>query len=996
MCSVLPPANADRLAAELFAQSTLPSAVADALLGSRAGLRRVFHTGDAFPARRYALVREWARVRGSAKPEALYAAVALDRVDGKHVVLTCLAKALVTEWQIRHALRVALTLARQRGLQALLRVWDAGKNWVFVQEFDPAWESVAAAFAGGSSSSSSPRSSSGFAEEKLRDVMKDGKVVMLFNVAYILSGYTLVAANERNKAADVAAVGVLMFQLCMAPFAPEEGNVDVLSIESAIEDQLTAKPTIDELSKRKWLRHVDFISVSSKLEHHHSHAHMRQMLCSSLMWKLAAFFLADWLEYAHALAATPTAATAEDEEVRQRQKKPSKRVLVGRKLLLSGHSPHWLKRGAAIIPPLGSTILPRRDDDGDDDDSGASRDSSSMESVFQAWTRDEIIPTRSSADYGEFAYDFPSLSGSYARAYDAFDWAGADWEAAEAVGEQRDRRSRSIAREHHATVGVSHDSRPKYELQRETLRSLQSGSTHTAAASLASHAPGFSASLLPRGGVHDATDASDSAPPFATEVSTDPLYFSAFGPKDVARREAFRVDIWAYLRQQRDEMLETALEQNEAEVGQHVQPFHIQRGALITVMIEANARFGVHGDDAKTFRWRGDVSGVSFELYRKPPDDGDGAYDVAAAEASSELCIARIIAGTKVSLLYVRLHTRQRERDGERLGSECALLESTLEHVRADVQEIPSQELELIRPIGSGAFGDAMLAKWHDTTDVVVKMLHQDMYRNSDAVAEFQHEAAVMHMLGKHPHVVELLGVCSNLASTADASFSLVTEYLPNGSVQELLQGASLPRDDGAYEDPRRRRDELVVLYDSGAASSPFGLFSRTVMARDAAHGLANIHQGHFLHRDIAARNCLVDAHFRVKVCDFGLSRKLNPSGFMFDDDRHGFGPLKWMAPESILPPHLFSMQSDAYMFGVLLFEIFTGQQPFPALSTREAIALIREGKHVPIPSGLPATHAALMQRCFELHPLHRPTMDQIYSTLDAWVVHDTRAHVVT
>lgn len=613
-----------------------------------------------------------------------------------------------------------------------------------------------------------------------------------------------------------------------------------------------------------------------------------------------------------------------------------------------------------------------------------------MESVFQAWTRDEVIPT---SDYSDFAYDFSSFYSTYESAYDAFDWTGEDWDDGDGRTEKLEARSRSIARDRRASIGASHESSPSHEFQRETLRSLQSHGAQSGRF-VASQSSDLSPSLS-NGGVHSSRRSSSSGEqvPFSTEWSTDPLYFSAFGPKDVAYRESFRVDIWAYLRQQREEMLETALEQNDAEVGQHVQPFHIQRGTLLTVVIEANDRFGVHGDDTKTFRWRGDVSGVSFELFRKRERDGgaevNNIWDPVDGSEGSDVCIARIIAGTKVSLLYIRLHTSRRQQlDGE--DPEFALLESTLEHVSADVHEIPSQELELIRPIGSGAFGDAMLAKWHDTTDVVVKMLHQDMYRNSDAVAEFHHEAAVMHMLGKHPHVVELLGVCSNLSSAGDASFSLVTEYLPNGSLQEVLQGSS-PH--GVLHDSLRERDEFVVLYDS--AASPFGLFARTVMARDAAHGLANIHQGHFLHRDIAARNCLVDDHFRVKVCDFGLSRKLNPSGFLFDDDRHGFGPLKWMAPESILPPHLFSMQSDAYMFGVLMYEIFTGQQPFPALSTREAIALIREGKHVPIPSGLPAAHEKLMQRCFELHPLHRPTMDQIYSTLDAWVLHDTKTHVV-
>lgn len=613
--------------------------------------------------------------------------------------------------------------------------------------------------------------------------------------------------------------------------------------------------------------------------------------------------------------------------------------MVGRKLLQLGHSPHWLKRGAAILPPLSSSILPHHDDGADAARSGGDQ----LESVFQSWTRSEIIPSSSSSSgYHSFSYDFPSQYGTYGPSYDAFEWMEdstlPESEAAMVASESRSRRS---------SIGFSQDNNQSQEFQRDTVRSLLAESTLAQS----------KAALPP-------TNSTKPSPqvPFSPEASTDPLYFSAFGPRDVAYLESFRVDIWAYLQQQRGAMLDTALEQNEAEVGQHVQPFHIQRGTLITVSIESNDRFGVHGDDSKTFRWRGDISGVSFELYRKrnniwSPED----------EEDDELCIARIIAGTKVSLLYIRFHVAPQG------DTDVALLESHLEHVSAEVYEIPSQELEVIRPVGSGAFGDAMLAKWHNDTDVVVKMLHKDMYRNSDAVAEFQHEAAVMHMLGKHPHVVELLGICSDFSTADDTSFSLVTEYLPNGSLQDVLKPSS----------------------SSLNSQPPFGLFSRTIMARDAAHGLANIHEGHFLHRDIAARNCLVDDHFRVKVCDFGLSRKLNPSGFMFDDDRHGFGPLKWMAPESILPPHLFSMQSDSYMFGVLMYEIFSGQQPFPSLSTREAIALIREGKHVPIPEGLPATHGKLMQQCFELHPLQRPTMDQIYSSLDSWVVHDTKTHAV-
>lgn len=83
---------------------------------------------------------------------------------------------------------------------------------------------------------------------------------------------------------------------------------------------VAAKLTIDELSKRKWLRHVDFISVASKLEPCANTTHLRRLLYHSLMWKLAAFFLADWLDTMQSLAAIQTSGVgnAEDEEIRQR------------------------------------------------------------------------------------------------------------------------------------------------------------------------------------------------------------------------------------------------------------------------------------------------------------------------------------------------------------------------------------------------------------------------------------------------------------------------------------------------------------------------------------------------------------------------------------------------------------------------------------------------------------------------------------------------------
>lgn len=559
----------------------------------------------------------------------------------------------------------------------------------------------------------------------------------------------------------------------------------------------------------------------------------------------------------------------------------------------------------------------------------------------------------SNATYEPFGYAVPDVYPQVESAYDSFTgYATVD----ELTSGEMDNLLAGLRNQRSSSLALVDGSDSINDLKKEVVRSIQPGPTISDADSFRS----------------PSSDPVSSS--MWSDTHADAVHFSAFGPQDIARRESFRIDIWAYLKQQRENMLEIALEQNEAECANRLQPLYIPRGTLITVVLEPSDHFDVIGDDSKSFHWRGDIDGVSFDLSRKQrPECIDSADE-------DELCIAKIIAGAKVSLLYVRFRVTP---DNSTANDDSfTMLESNLEQLPADVQEIPSSELELIRPIGSGAFGDVMLAKWQDTTNVVVKTLHQDMYRNSDAMAEFRHEATVMHMLGKHPHIVELFGITGDNAVAGGSSrISLVTEYLPNGSIQDVLRGhdGEMPGDDR--------------LPTWSASSSSLNVFSRTIMARDAAHGLTNIHQGHFLHCDIAARNCLVDDHFHVKVCDFGLSRRIrNSSGYLFDDDRHGFGPLKWMAPESILPPHLFSTQSDVYMFGVLMFEVFTGSQPFPSLSSREAMALILEGKHLPIPSDIPSVHQELMEKCFDPHPHTRPSMSQIYTTLDNWVLHDTIA----
>ncbi|EGZ30447.1 hypothetical protein PHYSODRAFT_295239 [Phytophthora sojae] len=962
-----------------------------------------------FPASRYACIRAYESPMRSRALQRQHSVVALDLAASRHkqqVLLTNLSKAAVTEWwgclfamQLEHLGRVVGILERQPGVfQRLLQIYDAGNSWVLVQELRPEWTGLRESFADPAE----------FSEERLRRVVFQVAAMVYFlhrhglSLAGELVHYDLVCFALGSGGIDdvcclvelSAAIGMLIFQIAMMPLSAKS-EVDVRYVEGTIEEQLshlssacrdlllgclTMKLSVQDLLGRRWLRQVDFLHTTNKLDGALISPEARHALFNSLLWKLAPLCMMDWLRRAH--EAPKVKHTEEEEETESCRQRSRVRTIsyvfyfMGSPVsnVCLGHTSRDQRAVFTQDHGWGHSLLPQ---DGMDNNQEQRRH---VYTFSPEHSMQEGIDSKSWRTYDDFDYDFPKFYPSPKSVlYDNFE---ADDDAESVREEDSEGEFMALPADgRRSSVSSFHDIDDVRTLQRDVVRSLQHGPPHI-------HDESTSGT---RATVDDLFNLRESSAAASTEneqgpvgydrnASHDAVHFSAFGPAQVALREFFRIDIWAYLKQQRETMLEVALERNDLESGHRVQPLHIQRGTLVTVSIEPSARFGVKGEDCKSFRWHGGITSVSFDLFRVATRTG---YE--DDEEVDELCIAKIVAGTKVSLLYIRLQamatqTYSTAAAGTTSSSDLTLLDAHMEHVAPNVLDIPGDDLELIRPIGHGAFGDAVLARWKSTSqDVVVKMKNQDVYRSSDALAEFRHEAAVMNLLGKHPHVVELLGVSSSGSSvdeTESQGISLVTEYLPNGSVEDVL-GINAKGD-----------------------SSSISLFSRTVMARDAAHGLTNIHQGNFLHRDIAARNCLVDAEFRVKVCDFGLSRRLRGTsqgpldGFLFDDDRHGFGPLKWMAPESITPPHLFSTYSDSYMFGVLLYEIFSGQPPFPNLSSRDAAALILEGHHVPIPSSMPSAHQQLMEKCFEVHPLRRPSMDQIYTTLDQWVVHDTKSHV--
>lgn len=157
-------------------------------------------------------------------------------------------------------------------------------------------------------------------------------------------------------------------------------------------------------------------------------------------------------------------------------------------------------------------------------------------------------------------------------------------------------------------------------------------------------------------------------------------------------------------------------------------------------------------------------------------------------------------------------------------------------------------------------------------------------------------------------------------------------------------------------------------------------------MCVDVSKGCRYLEEMHFVHRDLACRNCLVSstdpASRIVKIGDFGLARDIYKNDY-YRKEGEGLLPVRWMAPESLVDG-VFTCQSDVWAFGVLLWEIMTlGQQPYPARNNLEVLHYVRRGGRLGQPTNCPEILHNLMLKCWETEAERRPTFKYCLDTLD-------------
>ena len=250
----------------------------------------------------------------------------------------------------------------------------------------------------------------------------------------------------------------------------------------------------------------------------------------------------------------------------------------------------------------------------------------------------------------------------------------------------------------------------------------------------------------------------------------------------------------------------------------------------------------------------------------------------------------------------------------------------------------------IVARVGAGGMGEVYRARdEHLDRDVALKVLPAGLLADGEARRHFRREALALSRLN-HPNIATIHDF-----DTYDGRDVLVMEFVAGESLSDRIARGAM------------REEEAVRL------------------ATQLADGLAAAHAEGIVHRDLKPANLRVLPDGRLKILDFGLAVLHRPAGDVgatrtVTVDGVVSGTLPYMAPEQVRGDPA-DARTDLYAVGVTLYEMVTGQRPFPDTNTlRLAEAITHEPCPPPgrIAHGLSSPLEQIILKCAEKDPTLR------------------------
>ncbi len=208
---------------------------------------------------------------------------------------------------------------------------------------------------------------------------------------------------------------------------------------------------------------------------------------------------------------------------------------------------------------------------------------------------------------------------------------------------------------------------------------------------------------------------------------------------------------------------------------------------------------------------------------------------------------------------------------------------------------------ELGERIGAGGFGAVYVARQATVgREVAIKIILPEFASHPDFIRRFETEARLVARL-EHPHIVPLHDYWRDPSGAY-----IVMRYLREGSLRDAIN------------------------------KEPFEPESASRLIDQVASALALAHRNDVIHRDLKPANILLDEDGNAYLADFGIAKFLGDlTGDLTKDGV--IGSLDYISPEQARSEPV-TPRTDIYSLGVVLFELLTGQHPFPNASSVERL----------------------------------------------------------
>eukprot|EP00040_Diaphanoeca_grandis_P036649 m.234594 g.234594 ORF g.234594 m.234594 type:complete len:1946 (-) comp33657_c0_seq1:271-6108(-) len=290
--------------------------------------------------------------------------------------------------------------------------------------------------------------------------------------------------------------------------------------------------------------------------------------------------------------------------------------------------------------------------------------------------------------------------------------------------------------------------------------------------------------------------------------------------------------------------------------------------------------------------------------------------------------------------------------------------------------ELDRESIKLNEVLGQGNFGQVYSGTYTSAGSILAYEVAVKTLKDKSELrrAEFMHEIRVMAQLshgGRSENVAALIG-----AVVEDTPILMVIQLCSKGSLLDQLK--------------RQTDIKMLVLMD---------------ILLGVCAGMKFVAGLHFVHRDLSARNILINSSSTPVVADFGLSQKMTliEHEYVYNEtDEEAKFALLWMSPQA-LSERVFTEKSDIWSFGILAIETLSqGKAPYSDLGTKlsgdsngddktipallsgsptamEVVRAVVEDEFVhPFPNDLPLIlHERFIKLCLSYDEVDRPTFQQ-------------------